>query len=298
MDYDTVAALALHVPPPSAPPPVLPQTPARRLRDALEPIATHAWWCEPTNRRMEALGMVFFPAYVWGRAAALGEPDPAVVVAAFGAFDPGFLTAVYDEGRAACSRAAVLEARELGTVESLSSILTDDVAEVATLLRSAVEGADVTGRPLFAGLRSLPWPTSSIGQLWRAAELVREHRGDGHLAACATSFLDSVEMTVLTELWLGMPLGSYLLTRGYGGDALTAAVGRLEARSLVADGALTPAGTLLRNHIEGRTDAAATAVVDALGGRLDDVVAAVEPWSQVIIDAGAFPADPRKRAAG
>lgn len=298
MDYDTVAALALHGPPPTARPPVLPHSPARRLRDALEPIATHAWWCEPTNRRMEALGLAFFPAYAWGRAAALGQPDAAVVVATFGAFEPGFLSAVYEEGRSACSRDAVLDARERGTVESLATILDDDVAEVAGLLRSAVESIDATGRPLFAGLRSLPWPTSPVGVLWRAAELVREHRGDGHLAACATSHLDSIEMTVLTELWLGMPLGSHLATRGYGPDALSAALDRLADRSLVADGALTPAGLLLRDHIEGRTDASATAVVAGLGDRLDEVVATTARWSQAVIDARAFPADPHKRATG
>ncbi len=299
VDYDTLASIALDVPAPTGPPPQLPDTPARRLRDALEPIATHAWWCEPTNRRMEALGMLFFPAYVWGRAAALGEPAAAVVVATFGAFEPAFLTGVYEAGRAACGRDEVLHARTAGTVESLSAILAAaEVDAAADALRSAVEGVDVAGRPLFAGLQSLPWPDEPVGRLWRAAELVREHRGDGHLAACATAGLDSVEMTVLTELWLGMPSGSYLATRGFGSDALAAALARLTARGSVAEGVLTGEGRRLRDEIEARTDAAAAPVVAALGDRLDEVVESAERWSRQIIDARAFPADPHKRAAG
>lgn len=299
MDYDTVAALALHGPAPTGVPPRLPTTAARRLRDALEPIAAHAWWCEPTNRRMEALGLAFFPAYVWGRAAALGEPAPAVVVATFGAFEPAFLTAVYEEGRSACDRASVLAARTAGTVDSLHRILGgEDVGDVADALRAAVEGVDATARPLFAGLRSLPWPDEPVGWLWRAAELVREHRGDGHLAACATAGLDSVEMTVLTELWLGMPSGSYLATRGYGAVDLAAALDRLTGRGAVAAGALTDAGRELREDVEARTDDAAAPVVAALGDSLEPVVASAERWSQLVIGARAFPADPHKRAAG
>lgn len=299
MDYDTVAALALHGPAPTGLPPRLPTTPARRLRDALEPIAAHAWWCEPTNRRMEALGLAFFPAYAWGRAAALGEPAPDVVVAVFGVFEPGFLTAVYEAGRSACERAAVLAARTAGTVDSLERILGgEDVGEVADALRAAVEGVDATARPLFAGLRSLPWPDEPVGRLWRAAELAREHRGDGHLAACATAGLDSVEMTVLTELWLGMPSGSYLATRGYGDAHLAAALDRLTERGAVAAGELTEVGRALREDVEGRTDVAASPVVAALGSSLEPVLASAGRWSQLVVDARAFPADPHKRAAG
>jgi hypothetical protein len=299
VDYDAVATAMLRTPADVPAAPVVPDTPARRLRDALEPVATHAWWCEPTNRRMEALGLLFFPAYVWGRAAALGEPAAAVVVSSFGVFEPGFLTAIYEEGRAACDRDAVLEARSGGTVASLATLLDgEDVETVAAALADAVGAVDGTARPLFSGLRALPWPDEPVGRLWRAAELVREHRGDGHLAACIAAGLDAVEMTVLTELWLAMPSGGYLATRGYGADALAGALDRLAARGLVDGGALTGDGRRLRDDVEARTDAAAEPVVRALGDRLDGVVTAAARWSQQLVDARAFPADPNKRAAG
>ena len=76
------------------------RTPARALRDAVEPIATIGWWSRSAADRMGALGHDFFDGYVWGRAAALGaDVAPVVVVAAFGAFEPTLLTAVLQQGR-------------------------------------------------------------------------------------------------------------------------------------------------------------------------------------------------------
>src|SRR5688500_2252432 len=100
---------------------------------------------------MEALGLTFLPAYVWGRAAALGEPEPDVVVATFGVFEPSFLRGIYAEARAAASRADVLAAREAGTVESLHTILDGvDAGPAAESLRSAVTEVDGSARPLFS----------------------------------------------------------------------------------------------------------------------------------------------------
>ena len=299
MNYDTLADLYLRPPPGHVTPPPVPQTPARRLRDALEPIATHAWWCRPTNEAMEENGLLFFPAYVWGRAASLGEPPAELVQCTFAVFEPNFLAGVYGEGRAACSREEILALREGPTVTSLGSVVSgDEVPRVAGLLRRAVQEADGTGRPLFCGLRSLSWPDAPVGQLWRAAEMVREHRGDSHIAVCVAAGLDPVEMTVLTELWLGMPLGSYLLTRGFVGEPLELALATLEERGWVADRQLTPTGRHERDRIEQQTDELQAGIVRALGDELDGVVEAANRWSDAVIAAGAFPGDPHKRAAG
>ena len=112
MQYDEVVA-ALFQPSPAGavPPPVVGAGPARRLRDAIEPIAMHAVWARRTNERLAGLGLDFLGGYVWGRAVALGEPDAGVVVASFGVFEPGMLTATYEQARAACARDALLTAR-------------------------------------------------------------------------------------------------------------------------------------------------------------------------------------------
>jgi hypothetical protein len=283
-----------------APPAAVAPSPARRLRDALEPIATQGWWSPHVLPRLERLGVGQWEGYAWGRAAALGEADAAVVVAAFGVFDPELLTALYERGRAACSRADILAAREGGAEEGLAAALGDrpEVAVLADALHAALAGAAATARPLFSGLRALPLPASPHGRLWRSAELFREHRGDSHLAACVAAGLAPVEMNVVTELAVGYPATEYSATRGFSPDVLAAAVASLAARGLVADGALTEAGSAFRAGLEAATDAAQAAVVDALGDEVDELVAMADALSELVVASGAFPVDGRKRAAG
>ena len=303
MKYSDIAAAYLV---PSAQTPTAPTAPtappsaARRLRDALEPIATQGWWAKGVHDRLEAKGLGFFESYVWGRAASLGEPGPGVVVATFGVFAPAFLAGVYESGRTLIGRAAVLQAREEGAVESLAGIVdeTEAIREAADVLLDATGRIDSTARPLFGGLRDLPVPAAGLGRLWRGAELVREHRGDGHLGACIAEGLGPLEMSVLTELWLGYAPGEYSSTRGYGPDAIAAAGGRLAARGWLDAMSLTPVGRSARDRIEERTDQSQQALVDAVGSRLDQVVAVAETVSSALVAAGAFPSDPRKRAAG
>ena len=285
----------------TAPPPAVPDTPARRLRDALEPLATHGWWCRPVHDRLAPQGLDFLGTYVWGRAASLGEPVAAVVVSAFGVFEPGFLVSVYDAARARVSRDEVLAARAAGVEASLGTILDEgdaDIASVVEPLAAAIARLDSAARPLFSGLRALPWPGTAVGRLWRAAELVREHRGDGHLAACAGADLDAAAMNVLTELWLGMPLGSYTATRGFGPAAIDAATASLRERGWMLDGELTLSGRDARLAIEATTDATQESLVRALGGGIEAVIAAAGRLSAQVVAAGVFPSDPRKRAAG
>ena len=274
-------------------------TPARRLRDACEPVAMHAVWNRLTNERLAELGLDFLGAYVGGRAAALGEPVGAVVASSFAWFEPGLVAALYDGARAAVARPVLLAARDEATVASLSAVLGgDDPTEVADVLAGAVLAADGTGRPLFSGLRDRGRPADPVQRLWWACDLVREHRGDSHVAAAAAAGLGPVEMNVLTELWIGMPLLSYTGTRGWSPEAMDTAVAGLSSRGWVVDGQLTGAGRDARADIEARTDAQEQSVVDALGDRLDDVCDRLEAWGERCVAAGAFPADVLKRAAG
>jgi hypothetical protein len=273
--------------------------PARRLRDACEPLAMHALWNRHTNERLAALGLDFLTSYVGGRAASLGEPSPPVVVATFAWFEPNLLAGLYEAARSTAPRERLLAVRDTATAASLAEVLAgDDPAEVADLLADAAEGADGTGRPLFSGLRGRGRPGDPFQRLWWACDLVREHRGDSHVAVANAAGLGPVEMNVLTECWLGMPLLSYTATRGWPDAAMRAAVDGLEARGWLRDGVLTEAGRAARADIEDRTDAAEQAIVAALGGRLDEVCARLAGWSERCIAAGAFPADILKRAAG
>jgi helix-turn-helix protein len=232
-----------------------------------------------------------------------GRPGRAVgrlVVAAFGVFEPTFLAEAYELGRATASRDDVVAARLAGSTAALKEVLGADpeVGELADVLLEALDTLSSTGRPLFSGLRALPRPTSPHGRLWRAADMVREHRGDGHLAACVAAGLEPVAMNVLTELWVGYPLGSYTPTRGHSAPVIAAAVEDLRVRGLIEDDGLSPAGAALRDDIEKATDASQANLMVALGGRREWAIATAAKLSEKVVAAGVFKGDGLKRAAG
>jgi len=300
MNYDeAVEAFFVANPDEAIPEPTQRTSTARRLRDAIEPIAMHPVWSRQNNEAMAGLGLDFFSGYAWGRAAALGEPSPGVVVSSFAVFEPELISGVYDAGRAACSRDDVLSTRFEATTASLSTVLGGaDVSSAANRLRDAATGLDQSGRPLYAGLAQIPMPDDPVGILWRSAEMIREHRGDGHIAACVAEGLDPVAMSVLTELWIGMPLGSYSGSRGWDESVIAASADQLRSAGLMSGDELSADGKALRERIEDATDQAQHQVVDSLGGDVDGLLGELNGWSQQCIDANLFPPSAGKRAAG
>ncbi len=304
MDYDAIAAQFLTPSANPSPEPLVPATPARELRDALEPIATIGWWARAASQQWSTLGHGFFDGYVWGRAAALGENcAPSVVVSAFGVFSPALLVPVYEQGRATSTRAAVLAAREQGAIQGLSSsaasVAMDDIVLVGDRLMSVLGATEPGPRHLFGALQSVPLSADPYARAWRGAELYREHRGDSHLAACIAADLDMAEMNVLTEVWLGYPVGEYSGSRGYGPEESDAAARRLQVRGWFGpDNSLTDAGRTARDAIESMTDNAQQRVVDRLRDDWNDLIAAARLLGSAVLAAKSAPADPRKRAAG
>jgi hypothetical protein len=278
-------------------------TPARRLRDALEPIAMHDVWSASVNAAMAERGLDFFPAYVVGRAAPMGEVTGAVVAAAFGVFEPAVIAGMWDEGCAKLSPKEMVALRDRVTGESLRTTIGSTASEeavtaVAEVLERAIDAVDGAGRVLFSALRAQPRLADPYARLWRAADAVREHRGDSHIAASVAAGLDPVRMGVLSEVWVGFPVGEYSGTRAWPEDAAAAAVARLEADGYLADGKITPEGTAFRDAIETATDLAQDDLIAAIGDDLASVVEQTNAWSQLCVEGDAFPPDIRKRAAG
>ncbi len=301
MDYaDAVAAFFVPRPEEVAVPAAVTEgSPARRLRDASEPVAMHAVWNRATNERLAQLGLDFLTSYVGGRAASLGDPAAAVVAATFAWFEPGLVGGLWDAARAAVPPDQLGQARDEATVASLREVLAgEDPGEVASLLADAAQAADGMGRPLFSGRRADGRPADPVHLLWWACGLVREHRGDSHVAAVAAAGLNPVEANIVTELWIGMPLLSYTATRGWSAEAMQRAVESLELGGWLRDGGLTDIGLAARLEIEQHTDDQEQAIVAALGDRFDEVCDRLDHWGQLCIEASAFPPDILKRAAG
>jgi hypothetical protein len=280
-------------------------TPALRLRHVLEPLAMLSVWGAPAHGHLGKAGLDFLTGYVGGRACVLGDPSPGVVAATFAVFEPGLAGELWRGARATCTVEELRTVRELGGGESVRAALEGvDVAEIGRVtrtLREALDAAgpgDRAGRPLYAGLRDLTWPTDPHAALWHVATLYREHRGDAHLGACVAAGVDGLEANILTELRVGFDLYEYTGTRGWSPEAMDAALARLTARGWIADGALTPGGRAAREAIEVATDVAQQRVIDALGDELDELLATLGRWADRVVEAGWFPPDPYKRAAG
>jgi hypothetical protein len=280
------------------------RTVSRRLRDAVEPVAANVYFAGEAIDRYAALGLAYVPGYFCSRGACLGQVPGEVVAAAFGVFNPDVVIPAVTEGWSKVDAATIRQARQEGATASLTRLLIDepaegakpasaeDIARATDLLRRAGATSDVAAHPLYAGLRSLDWPGDAIGDLWRAADLVREHRGDSHNAAWVAAGVGPVEITLLTELWWRMPLNSYVRTRGWTPEQITGAIDGLRQRGLLEGEALTPAGEELRGAIEAATDRGETAIVAALGDDAEELCALLEPWARAIVAAKGYPADP------
>ena len=129
-----------------------------------------------------------------------------------------------------------------------------------------------------------------MAAMWRAADLLREHRGDSHVISWAVAGVDGMEILLLTEQWWGLPARAYAPTRGWQAADMDAGFERLQRRGLMTDDEqLTDAGRAFREEIEVRTDELERPVVDALGDDLDELVKHLDAWSDAIIAAGSYP---------
>jgi hypothetical protein len=146
-------------------------------------------------------------------------------------------------------------------------IAAKETAEAAELALRATEACVRTARPLYAAHADLPVPEEPHLALWHAATLLREHRGDGHLAVLLGAELDPVEALVShTATGKGMAPRWALATRGWTRADWEAAVARLRGRGLLdAEGELTEAGVALRATIEADTDRLDRAPYEHLG---------------------------------
>ena len=195
----------------------------------------------------------------------------------------------------------ICAARTEGAVGQLTRILgdaPDGLARATELLLQANERLRPEGRPLYAGLLSLGLPGDPIGDVWRLADRLREFRGDAHIAAWSGAGFDATEIGLLTELYWGLPMRSYIRTRAWSDRDLDEGEARLEERGFVADGAFTPAGRAAREQVEVVTDQLCRPIIDALGDDFDELIALITPWSESIKAAGGYPSSGPHDLAG
>lgn len=288
-------------------------TPSRALATALEPFAGQVYFAPECHRGYHALGfnpspgktgeveLPDGPSYFCSRGSLLGQAPGEVIAAAFAVFNPAVVVPAVTHGWALTDARTICRVRTDGAVDQLHRVLgasPDGLDRAVELLRRATDALSVAGKPLFAGLVALGLPGEALADAWRLADQLREYRGDVHVNAWSAAGFDAVEIGLITELYWGVPLRSYIRTRAWSDDDLAAAEDRLACRGLIRDGAFTDAGRAAREQIEVATDDGCAPVVAALGDDLDELAGVVGGWSRRLQTAAGYPpAGPHDLAA-
>ena len=267
---------------------------ARRLYRLVEPVHLVTYFSgEPTDALMALGYRNYWDGYFAGRAAPLGRVPAEVVHAIFYNFADGEVCRHIPRVWDTATPEDALAARERGSAAALRRILGDladapALARAAELAAKAATGAPTEGRVLYAALRALPVPEEPVARLWHAATLLREHRGDGHIAALVTEGIGGTEAHVLHALSEGIPAEKFGRVHHLPAARLAAVVDGMRARGLIgASGWLSDAGRETKQRIESLTDdLAEPAYGNLTPTELGQLIADLEPISTALDAAG------------
>lgn len=232
----------------------------RQMWHLIEPVHALVYYAPEVSEEFAGLGFAVdtrWPSYFALRAAPLGTASAELVTAAFYSFSPAMVADHIRSAWQVASPEKVLAARTRGVDRALRRLIDVDspeIAEAARLARRVAEAVSIAGRPLAAATVALPWPTEPHLVLWHAATIIREHRGDGHIAALLTADLDPCEALVSFAAIGAAPVEVFA-SRGWTTSQWAAAQERLTARGwLDAKGKATALGEEGRAAIEQLTD--------------------------------------------
>jgi hypothetical protein len=273
----------------------------RRCQHVLNSLHATLYFAPELGKELGALGITHPRAVNFAvRAAALGAVGAGTVTATFYNYKHELVARHVPAVWAIASPEEVLAARARAVDATLRRLLGEDavasqeMAEAARLALRAAEACSRGARPLYSAHADLPVPEEPHLAYFHAATLLREHRGDGHLAVLMSAGLDGLEAVVThTATGKGMTPKWIFTTRGWSQEDWDAAVGRLRERGLLGgDGRLTERGVALREEIEAETDRLDRAPYEHLGAegvaRLTELGAG---FARAALMAGAFPAD-------
>ncbi|WP_432828120.1 SCO6745 family protein [Dactylosporangium sp. CA-092794] len=241
----------------------------RRMWSLFEPVHAVTYFAPAARQAFEEAGLRgYWRGYFAGRSAPLGAVNPAPVIAAFYGFAPAMVTRALPDVWTRVSPEGALEARRLGAHRALAEATAglSGVDEAASLLKAAALEAEGYGRVLGAANAALPWPQDPLDVLWQAATVLREHRGDGHVAALLVEGLDGCESMVWRIGLVGGGREAAQPARGWNDEQWEAARLRLHQRGyLDGEGGATEKANSAYRTIEETTDQLAAGPWHALG---------------------------------
>lgn len=247
---------------------------ARVAASVLEPVHRISYFSPETEQYLTAVGlrpgrMVYFA----GRAAPMGAVGAGVVAATFYNFNPEKIAHNIPRAWTLATPSDVLAARLAAVDAAMTRLLgeegcnSEEVFELSELARTAAEACSPEGRPLFAAHADLEWPEKPHLALWHAATLLREFRGDGHIAALVQAGLPglaALQLHVATGRGFNREFAQ--ASRAWSDDQWEASAASLASRGLIdEDQKITEAGLKLRSEMEAATDRAAIVPWKVLG---------------------------------
>ncbi len=263
---------------------------ARRMFELVEPIGVIPYSADEPNEAMFALGFTnYWDIYFAGRAAPLGHASAELVDALFYNFAPGEVARHIPKVWRTTTPEAAIAARQTGCGQALRRILGHHVdgpafARATELLARAATSAPYEGRPMYAALRAIPIPAGVVTRCFHAASLLREHRGDGHIAALMAESVGGLEAHVLLALDARMPAEKFGRIHHLPPRQLAAVIDAMRARDLIGDdGWLSEPGRAVKQRVEALTDTLAAKPYECLEpDELDELVATLEPLATLL----------------
>jgi hypothetical protein len=271
---------------------------ARRFFDRFEPVHAVTYFAPEARQALDALGLRgFWMSYFAARSAPLGSgdagPSPELVTATFYNFAGQRVKRALPAAWEHASPRDALRARADGAVAALRRYGfgdDDNVAIAAALATKAARSAPLDGRPLFAANAALPWPEEPLAQLWHATTLLREHRGDGHVAVLTAAGISGRESNVLHCATGAVTEEFMRRARDYDDDEWAACCAALAERGLMRNGAITDTGRRFKDEVEKATDTAASSALRGLDdAEVGALFEALTPLTRVVVAAGDIP---------
>ncbi len=268
---------------------------ARRFFDRFEPVHAVTYFAPEARAAFDGLGYRgFWMGYFAARSAPLGMVPREVVAAIFYNFARERVAKALPAAWEIAGPEAALRARQDSAVAALRRYgigADENVRAAAELAGRAARRAPLDGRPLFAANLALPWPEDPLAALWHAATLLREQRGDAHVAVLAAAGVSGRESNVLHAVAAGISREYIARARDYDDAAWHHQQRRLAERGLLNDdGSLTAAGRELNDHVESTTDTLALSALEALSDdEVETLFQALTPITRTVVAGGDLP---------
>jgi hypothetical protein len=265
---------------------------ARKTWRTVEPLHGMIYFVPEAAEAYQALGIKGRDGYFASRAAPMGAVPAEVVISTFFNFNPVLVHAAIPSAWATATPEALVAARFRAVDGACRRLLgdeavgSDEMARAAELARVAAEVATglTEGRPLAAAHAQLEWPEAPHLVLWHAQSILREFRGDGHIALLVTHGLSGIDALITHGGAGDVALHLLQSSRGWPDDQWAAAVDSMRSRGWLTndDGvSLSEWGQAQRTEIEEQTDVLAAAPYAALGEEAcAELRALVRPWSK------------------